>query len=250
MSICASTLALASQPLETETARLLPRGWFKVDGVVEYQTSSEGHELDVPLAFEYGLSNRLELLVEPVVYTAIRPKAGPSATGFGDTEATLSWLVSNETRVLPAFAVAGEIKFPTTKNDRIGTGKTDYTPFLILSKRIGDFDSHLNLGYTIIGQPTGPRLKNTFDYALAGEYHAGPRWDLVAEVVGNTSSLSGAELGSESESAVTPEASGGEVAGTVGARLYLRPGMFFSLGVSYDNKHALLFRPGFTFRFK
>ena len=70
-------------------------------------------------------------------------------------------------------------------------------------------------------------------------------------MLGNTSSIaSGGQEGGSNESAITPEAAGGEVVGTVGARYILRPGMFFSVGVSYDNAHAILFRPGFTFRSK
>ncbi len=63
--------------LETETARPLGRGVFEVSGNFEYQTSSEGREAAVPFAAEYGLTDRLELLVEPVAWTAIRPKTVP-----------------------------------------------------------------------------------------------------------------------------------------------------------------------------
>ena len=49
------------------------------------------------MAVEYGITNRLELLLEPVPYTAIRPKAGAHATGGGDLEATATYLVRRET---------------------------------------------------------------------------------------------------------------------------------------------------------
>lgn len=39
-----SAAALAAQTLETETARLLPRGWLDVGTAYEYQTSGEGYE--------------------------------------------------------------------------------------------------------------------------------------------------------------------------------------------------------------
>ena len=35
---------------------------------------------------------------------------------------------------------------------------------------------------------------------------------------------------------------------TGGESLYLGPKWFLSLGVSYDNTHAVLWRPGITFR--
>ena len=239
----------AGQPLETETARLLPRGAFKVESTFEFQTSPDGQEKSLPLALEYGLLDRLELLVEPVFYTAISPDTGRSATGMGDLEATLTCLFLRESSARPAFAIAMEVKIPTAHDNLIGTGKTDYTPFIIASKQLGRFDTHVNLGYTFVGQPPGPKLKNTIDYAVAGEYRFNEKWVVVGEVTGNSSSLTGAETSDGNESNVIPEASGGERIALVGARYYVRPEMFFSLGASYDNSRALLLRPGFTFRF-
>lgn len=232
--------AFASQPLETETARLLPAGVAKLESTVEYQTSSEGSETSVPLVIEYGITNSLELLVEPVLYTSINPKHGPSANGVGDLEITLTYLVLNERSVLPAVAVAGEVKVPTAASVRIGTGEIDYTPFLIASKRFANWDTHVNLGYSILGDPPGIRLKNIFVYAVAAEYHLNDKVHLVGEVIGNTSSsprvntqTSGeapdpGEAGTPSaENSLVPEATGGEVIGLLGARYFVQPDLFF-----------------------
>lgn len=118
--------------------------------------------------------------MEPAFYTAIRPKVGPHATGAGDTEVTLTHLFFNERATLPALAIAGEVKFPTAKDKLIGTGKTDYTGYLIASKRVGK---------------------------------------------------------------------GGELTGMLGARYYVQPNFFLSLGVTYDNNNAILIRPGLTVKF-
>jgi len=217
---------------------------------MEYQTSSEGAETDVPLAVEYGLTDRLELLVEPVFYTAIRPKMGTQATGVGDLEVTLSYLFLHEAGSHPAMAFAGEAKIPTARNSLIGTREPDYTPFLIISRHFGKLVAHANLGYTFVGQPPGPRLKNTINFAAALEYHVNGRWDIVGEFLGNTASLPSSEQDpTGTPNAVTPEAAGAERSFMVGGRYILRPGMYLSLGVSYDNNNALLLRPGFTFRF-
>src|SRR5258706_10168191 len=74
--------ARSQQPLETETARLPLRRELALNGAYEFQTSSQGTEHALPFAIEYGLTNRLALLVEPVFFTAIRPKVGASATGL------------------------------------------------------------------------------------------------------------------------------------------------------------------------
>ena len=249
-TICGGIKTLyAQQPLETETARPLKAGAVELHAAFEYQTSKEGKEYAVPIAFEYGITNRLSLLVEPVFYTGIHPKIGRRANSFGDLEATASYLVLQEKRFLPALAIAGEVKVPTARNILIGTQKADYTGYLFASKRYGKYETHANFGYTIVGQPSGVELKNIYILALAEEYHLNKRFDLLGEVLANTSSLKGEGVDSN-EPSVTPEATGGEVVGTIGFRYYIRSRVAFSLGVTYDNNHALLFRPGLSFYFK
>ncbi|MDQ6802977.1 MAG: transporter [Acidobacteriota bacterium] len=242
-------LLFASQPLETETARLLPAGVVKLEGTLEAQTSKEGRERAFPLVIEYGLTDRTELTVEPVFGTAIRPKAGPSAAGPGDLEITLTHLLLPESSGAPALAVAGELKLPTARNRLIGTGKTDYTLWGIASKRIARIDLHGNIGYTVVGRPPGTRLSNTINYALAEEFHATPTFDVVSEVVGNTSATGDRSETSSTGNTTTPELAGAENSFLLGVRYHARPNLFLSIGLSYDNNHALLVRPGVTYRF-
>ena len=171
----------AAQVLETETARLRLPGAVQGGLNYEFQTSAEGHESAVPFLFEYGITDRLELAVEPVAATRIRPRVGPKAAGFGDTEMTLTYLAMRESRSFPALAFAGEIKFGTARNPLIGTGEPDYAAYLIASKRFGRLDTHFNLTYTFVGQPPGPemtgsKLSNTIGGALAGMYTVGARF--------------------------------------------------------------------------
>jgi hypothetical protein len=244
------TLLCAQQPLETETARLPQAGSFEVQTAFEYQTSKEGTESAFPFAFEYGITDRLTLTVEPVFYTAIRPKQGISATGAGDLEITLSYLFARERRRLPALAIAAEVKAPTARNILIGTRKTDFALYLIASKRAGKFDTHANVGYTVVGKPTGAQLNNFFNFALAEEYFANKKWTLLGEVLVNTGSSPEAVAGTVTISPnVTPEISSGELVGMLGFRYRIRDRFFFTFGVDYDNNHAVLIRPGLTFSF-
>jgi len=114
----------ATPPLETETARLLKAGQLESDAAVEYQGSSEGSEVAIPLEFEYGITDWLSLLVEPVVLTSILPKHGSSTTDVGDLEITTFAKLLNERDYLPAVAIAGEVKVPTTQNTQIGTARS------------------------------------------------------------------------------------------------------------------------------
>src|SRR4030088_1438112 len=79
--LLAARSALAQAPLETETARLPARGTLMLGTIYEFQTSPQGTEHALPFAFEYGITDRVALLVEPVAFTTIRPKLGRRATG-------------------------------------------------------------------------------------------------------------------------------------------------------------------------
>ena len=264
-----STTTIAGPPLETETARLPKQGTLEAGAAIEFQTSSEGTETAVPLEFEYGLTDWLTVLVEPVFITAIRPKSGENATGVGDLEVTLQGLVVNEREYVPALAIAAEVKIPTATNSLIGTKAFDYSPYLIASKRFGAFDAHINIGYAFLGNPTDVKLHNIVTYGAAGEYHLSDTWDLMAEVIGNTSSsprttgttkttgevpgIAGrhraAATTTNGEAAVGAEAAGEEVSGLLGVRYHVTPQLALSFGVTYDNKGAVLFRPGVTYAF-
>ncbi len=237
----------AGQPLETETTRVAPAGTIDMEVTGEYQTSSDGQELAFPLVIEYSITNDLEIMIEPVPFTAIVPSSGEKAQGLGDTEITGTLRFFKETEYLPDMALALELKYPTAKNALIGTGQTDYTGYFIMSKFFGPVDVHLNLGYSNLGRVPGIPMKDTFDYGVAAEWFINKQFDLVGEVVGNTAATSESLV--ESGTAVTPEIAGGEVVGMVGMRWHLNKGLSLCLGVTYDNNNAVLIRPGLTWVF-
>src|SRR5258706_10849067 len=111
--------------------RVVQAVWWKVGSGFEYQTASEGAEAAVPILAEYGLTDNLELVMEPVPYTAIRPKTGRRTAGAGDFEITLAYRFAQEGRRLPALALAAEVKLPTARDTLIGTRETDYTAYFI-----------------------------------------------------------------------------------------------------------------------
>ena len=67
---------------------------------------------------------------------------------------------------------------------------------------------------------------------------------LLGEESGNMPSPFEAS-GNAPESPITPEASGGELAGTIGARYHFQPNMAMTVGITYDNSNALQLAPGF-----
>jgi hypothetical protein len=243
----APTWVFAGQPLETETARLPTQGHGNVQGAFEFQTSSEGKESAIPLVFEYGITDRLELAIEPVARVSLKPKIGRRVSGFGDVEATLTYLLAQETDSRPAFALATEVKFGTAKDQLIGTGKDDIRFFGIASKRFGKLDLHANLGYTFPGSPRGVKLENYLDYALAMTYDVNEKTKFVAEILGNGASAPG-----ESQSGANPltaEAAGSELVGLIGISYQLNDNVDLAFGITRDNNNATTFRPAITISF-
>ena len=240
--------AFAGQPLETETARLAPRGTLAAEFGMERQGSRDGSELAIPLAVEYSLLDRCELLVEPVAYSNIRDPHRSLASGAGDLEVTAIALAAGEGRLLPALALAGEVKLPTARSHLIGSGQTDYTAYLVLSKRLSPWDLHANAGYTVIGQPPGVATQNVYSFALAAERRFG-RFEAVGEVVGNTAALAENQPTASGESAMAPEIGSEELLATLGGRYRLTEAAALTLGLSVDNNHAFQVHPGLTVRF-
>ena len=242
--------ARAGQPLETESARLPRRGTFELDAGVERQTSTAGTELATPFALAYGISDRMELLVEPVFYTGIHDKGVGPVHGMGDLEMTLTSIFRKEHGGTPALGLGAEVKLPTAVSRRIGTGKADFSLFLLASKRAGAWDSHANVGCTLVGKPAGASVHNIATFAVSEEYHATRSWELVSEVFGSSAAVgeSADAPGSGPEGSLTPELSAGELVGAVGARFRANESLTYSLGVSYDNSRAILVHPGVTLR--
>ncbi len=243
----------AKAQLETEESNPLIPHQMELGAAMEFQTSKEGTENALPLSIEYGLSKKFTLLVEPVAFTTINPKKGASTTGFGDLEVTLFYQLMSEKKTWVSMSLSGEVKLPTANNILIGTGKTDYTPFLIFSKTTGPFFTSLNLSYTFLGKPKGVVANNLFNYAIGTVYTISPKSILFGEVFGNTSALGGAEV-PEGQApvdtvSINQEISGGETVGCIGYGYYPNKNLQLSFSINYDNNNALLFRPGIIWKF-
>ncbi len=230
-----------AQEAETETARIPPVGVVEAGAGVEVQLSNEGSEYAVPFLLEAGLAKRVELIVEPIALTAIRPKVGTKATGVGDLEVTLLGLALLERPSVPAIAFAAELKIPTARNSAIGTKELDYTGYIILSKRFGQLDVHVNGSYAIIGKPPMvASVDNVFGFGVLARYYLG-KADLYGEVLGHTAAIPEVE-GMDSAA----ELSGAELFGTVGVGYWFKPWLQVYFCVSYDNNQAVLIHPGIT----
>lgn len=245
----ACSTVLGDLALETETARLLKPGQIEGGAAFEFQTAFDGKEYAFPQFVEFGVLPRLELLIEPVAAVLIRPPGG-SATDIGDLETTVTGLVLDEAKYIPALAVGGEVKFPIATNTAVGSGEYDYRIYGILSKRIGAVDVHFNLGYNIIGSPPGVATKNPLDFELAAEWFVNPKIDLFAEVTRTNSAVGRSGKGMPLVSApAVAEVAPRETIGSVGMRYHVNPHLSIFGSFSYDNSDAKLFRTGFSIKY-
>jgi len=148
----------------------------------EFETDPEESEYGFPFLAEYGFTKMFTMSVEPS-FVMIRRKQGGSLSGMGDLETTLTCEFPTERRNRPAISLEGTVKWPTARRGDLGTGKSDYSLGLIVSKELVDFDLDVNAVYTFVGSPPGVRLKNTLETTLAAEWHVTPGLDVLAEAV-------------------------------------------------------------------
>jgi hypothetical protein len=187
MDLLATGLLLAASPAGAVIFKTTRPGQYKelsltVGSGFEYETDGEESEYGFPLFVEYGLTGNLDVTVEPV-YTVVRKKDGESINAFGDLETALIYEFPTERRYRPAIALEGLVKWPTAPAGDLGTGKPDYSFGLIISKELPQCDLDLNAVYTVIGEPAGVRLKNTFEASFAAEWHLSYVLDIGFEVV-------------------------------------------------------------------
>jgi len=89
-------------------------------------------------------------------------------SGPGDVELFASYDFSHEHQTDWKVAFTGSVKLPSADEAKgLGTGKTDYSLAVDLSRPIGHFTPSIGFGYRFIGNPSGADLRNYF-YASVG----------------------------------------------------------------------------------
>lgn len=200
----------------------------------EYESDGVDKEYAFPFLLEYGITPLLKLSAEPS-YISINTKDEGKVSGMGDLETTLAYEVIPETRYRPGITPEGIVKWPTASRNELGTGETDYSLGVILSKAFGRIDTDFNAVYTFIGSPPGVKLDNTLDLSLAAEWRLNSVLNLEGEVV-TSNAPSGfrgrpGSIGGLGGPGVVSVAGGRETEGTLGlvealgGRLKLEEGM-------------------------
>lgn len=145
----------------------------------------------------YGISEKLQLEANiPIGSWDVRgdfknllERLGLSTgeRGLGDVVLRGKYRFVDENDTTPAIAGSFGIKLATGDEDKaLGTGETDFALLVALSKALGGASGHLNLGYTIVGEPTGEDYDNEFHYGIGLSYPTSDRLSVIGELAGKT----------------------------------------------------------------
>ena len=220
--------------LETETAELGKQGEFNISNAIQFEREKDGSRTTFTLTqFEYALTDRAEILIEPFFQEWDKPKGEKSFHGMGDLEITPSYMIvlDDEKSWVPAMVLAFKLKVPTARNRDIGTGEFDYYPYIIVGKKFGHWILNANFGYNFITSPSGEELKDQWIYDFSVEREITDHWSVYAEIFGNSKP-------SADEKAT--------FAGAVATEYKFTKHFSALLSVGYDTDHVLSVRPGFN----
>lgn len=240
LTVCAfaafSTAGRADLVLETETAELGKKGTLGISAGVQFERERDGSTTIFTLnQFEYAITDRAEILIEPFFYEWDRPKDDAHFGGMGDLEITPSYMIVVEKPSVPAIVLAFKLKVPTGRMPEISTGKYDYLPYIILGKTWGKWVFNANFGYNFITSPSADEpLKNQFIYDFSAEYKLTDRWSVFGEIFANSSPALGQR---------------GTFSGALATEFQFTKHFNAFISVGYDSDHLFNVRPGFNLEF-
>ena len=161
--------AFANTAIETETAQIGKQGEWAISNSLEYAKGRDGTSGQTLTQFEYAISDRAEILIEPFFVVWDHPKGERKRSGAGDLEITPSYMVVLEDGWVPAVLLATKVKIPTGSKALGGSGKYDFYPYLIFGQHYGDWIFNANLGVN---------FARNID---SNSYHTRVVWDVEAE---------------------------------------------------------------------
>ena len=145
-----SSPARANTAIETETAQIGAKHDFAFSQSLQLEETTEGDAMGTLTQFEYGITDRSEILIEPFFQEWQFPDGMASAHGLGDLEITPSYEVILERGWVPATLLAFKLKVPLGKVPDNSTGKFDYYPYLIFGQHTHGWTFNANLGVDFV----------------------------------------------------------------------------------------------------
>ena len=191
-AVFAATPVWADLARDARTTRIVrEEGNLVIENALQFERDRDGKAITFETGIQYAPSDRIQLLLEPVLWERQMPEDEPDASGIGDTDFTVAYLAIGAEGLWPAVVLAAKVKIPTADNREIGTGQADYSASVISGKEFGELDLNLELEYETFGSSEGEDLKDQFIYTFSLDYGLTENLSFFAEVFGNTSPADG-----------------------------------------------------------
>jgi opacity protein-like surface antigen len=170
--------AYAAHPLSTDDTGTQGKGKFQLEVNSEYGWEKEDGVKEkagqITAALSYGLIENVDVVLGvPYLFVKTEDAAAGfknSESGFSDVTLELKWRFYEKDGFSLAFKPG--ISFATGDDEKgLGTGKTGYSGFLIMTQELKPFAVHVNLGY-IHNENKAEERKDIWHASVAGEYEA------------------------------------------------------------------------------
>ncbi|MFO1394109.1 MAG: transporter [Steroidobacteraceae bacterium] len=195
LAVGVNQAALADTAIETETAQIGQKGEWNFSQAYEYESAKDGTGQGTLTQFEYGITDRSELLIEPFFYVKVSPDGEKSVSGMGDLEITPSYMIIKEHGWVPATLLALKFKVPTGSTNVDSSGKWDYYPYVILGQHYAGWTFNANAGENFAGNEHGGGFTSNFVWDIEAEREVLPNLTWFVEAF---SSEDGVPTGSTS----------------------------------------------------
>lgn len=223
-----TTSAFADTAIETETAQLGKQGDALISQSIEFVHGKDGSGGGTLTQFEYAITDRSEILIEPFFYLWEHPKGEKREDGVGDLEITPSYMVVQENGWVPAILLATKVKVPTGARNVGGTRKYDFYPYLIFGQHVGDWIFNANLGVNFARKIEGSGYDRTTVWDLEAEREVAPNLTAFFEVYSAEDHVKTVSTAFEYQ-------------------ISKRVNLFTAF--SYNENHEVIVRPGLNFEF-
>jgi hypothetical protein len=185
--LLASTPALANIARNTSSANTMGEaGDVLVDTAGQLEGDADGKVWTVETALQYSLTDRAELVIEAIPFERQEVDSGETASGVGDTDVILSYLVTEQSGRRPALVFGAKVTVPTAGEGDLGTGKFDYSGLVVLSSELERTELNLELEFATFGSTSEEELKDQFIYSFGVDYAVTEYLDAYVELFGNT----------------------------------------------------------------
>ncbi len=188
---CGGGSAFATLPLAVDEADTQDPGTFQIEAGSSYETDSQCHHYDFPLALTYGVMPRWDIAAGFGGQFEQRTRHehegdDKRVSGLADLNLATKWLYLKESTYLPRQTFCPSVTFPTADDQKgLGSGETDYDLTWMASKTIGErFGVHLNVGYSWLGDPSGEDVGDLVHGGLAADYQVLDSLQWIGEVFG------------------------------------------------------------------